>query len=273
MKLKHLPFLLGRKVSPQTYGHESVTVDLSKDGRVQFAHWLHPQNRRKLISQEIVDELRTFLSPGDVAIDIGAHSGDSTLPMALAAGPTGCVLAFEPNPYVFPILQANAALNPEKTRIVPRMVAATAKDGEIEFEYSDSGFCNGGRHEGVSRLLHGHVFSLSVQGRNLVSLVEREYPELLPRVRYLKVDAEGYDLTVLQSLEKLITSARPFINVEVFKWTSRENRVALFRFLTDRGFAIHRVLDESHYRGEILEEADVMRWRHFDVFCVPESHL
>ena len=32
---------------------------------------------------------------------IGAHIGDTTLPIALAAGKKGFVLALEPNPYVF----------------------------------------------------------------------------------------------------------------------------------------------------------------------------
>jgi FkbM family methyltransferase len=169
------------------------------------------------------------------------------------------------------VLEANASLNPEKTHIVPMMYAATPQDGEIEFEYSDSGFCNGGRHEGVSKWLHGHVFRLTVQGRNLEALLRDKFPELLPRLRYLKVDAEGYDLTFLRSLGKLILQFKPYINAEVFKWNKRELRLELFRFLAGLGYKIHRVADDTNYRGELLTEADVMRWRHYDIFCIPDS--
>ena len=108
-----------------------------------------------------------FFSPGDVAIDIGAHSGDSTIPIALAVGKLGCVLALEPNRYVFAVLKKNSELNTAKTHIIPLMFAATPEDAEMEFQYSDSGFCNGGRFQGMSRWIHGHAFRLKVQGRNL----------------------------------------------------------------------------------------------------------
>ena len=79
-----------------------------------YAQWLHPRETGKRISQESVDELRRFLSPGDVAIDIGAHTGDSTIPIALAVGKTGCVLALEPNKYVFPVLERTPSSIPRK---------------------------------------------------------------------------------------------------------------------------------------------------------------
>jgi FkbM family methyltransferase len=271
LKLKHLPYLLGRKPIPQKFGFKTLSFDLPKDGAIQYAQWLHPRSYHKPILQETVDALRTFLSPGDVAIDIGAHAGDFTVPIALAVGPTGSVLAFEPNPYVFPVLAANAALNLEKTHIIPMMYAATPQDGEIEFEYSDSGFCNGGRHDGMSKWLHGHVFRLTVQGRNLETLLRNNYAELLPRLRYLKVDAEGYDLTVLRSLENLIREFHPHINAEVFKWATREMRLDLFTFLKSHNYTIRRVAGDSNYLGELLTERDLMRWRHYDLFAIPKS--
>ena len=52
--------------------------------------------------------------PGDAAIDIGAHTGDTALPVALAVGPQGAVFALEPNPFTYKVLIANAGLNREK---------------------------------------------------------------------------------------------------------------------------------------------------------------
>ena len=140
MKPREALAMLGMRPRPRSYPYEVVTFDLPRDGSVQYAQWLHPGETRKLVRQEAVDELRKFVAPGDVAIDIGAHTGDTAIPMALAAGPEGCVLALEPNPYVFQVLKKNAELNRAKATIVPLMFAATSEPGDVEFEYSDAGF-------------------------------------------------------------------------------------------------------------------------------------
>jgi FkbM family methyltransferase len=271
MKLKEAVHLLGFRPAPKRYGFEIRRFDLPKDGRVEYAQWLHPRETTKTITQESIDELRRFLKPGDVCIDIGAHTGDSTIPIALAVGPTGCVLALEPNPFVFPVLDKNAQLNAEKTRIVPLMFAATPEDGRCDFEYSDSGFCNGGRHAGISKWRHGHAFPLTVEGRNLPSYLNTHHPQLLSKLAYIKVDAEGYDLTILTTLAGLISRYRPYIKAEVYAHADRPQREQLFRFFTDQRYVVHKVESESNYRGPRIGVADLMTWRHFDVFCISEE--
>ena len=86
MKFKEIFYLLGLKPRTKSYGYEVVHFDLATEGRVSYARWLHPKEQRKTFSQAEVDELRRFLSVGDVAVDIGAHTGDTALPVALAVG-------------------------------------------------------------------------------------------------------------------------------------------------------------------------------------------
>jgi len=269
VKLRELAGLAGWRTRPRTYGFEVRRFDLRSDGPVEYAQWLHPGESPKTIRQDEVDQLRRFIRPGDVVLDIGAHSGDSTLPLALAAGPAGCVLALEPNPYVFPVLEKNATLNRDRTAIVPLNFAATAEPGPVTFEYSDAGFCNGGRHEGISRWRHGHAFPLTVRGEHLPSWLAAHRPDLVDRIRFVKVDAEGYDLAVLRSMAGLIDRLRPFVRAEVYRHLSRDQREALLEFLLSRGYDLHRVEDDAAYLGEQVALADAMRWRHFDVFAVP----
>lgn len=273
MKLKELVYFLGLRPRPQTYGYQIEPCILPIDGQIDYAIWKHPKVRPSGLDQDDINELRTFLKPGDVAIDIGAHTGDSTLPIALAVGHTGCVLAFEPNSYVFPVLEQNARLNTDKTCIIPLMYAATNEDGTYEFEYSDPGFCNGGYFEQISKWRHGHAFKLQVTGKNVQQLLEKDYQELITRIRYIKVDAEGYDYVVLQTLSDLIARNMPFIKTEVYKRTTFEQRLQLFNFLTRFGYRIHRIEDEHHYHGEVITEGRLMAWSHYDIFCMPASAI
>jgi FkbM family methyltransferase len=271
VKLKELPYLLGLQPGPRTYGQKLKRFDLPGDGIVEYAQWMHPHETEKEITQQSVDDLRKFLSPGDVAIDIGAHTGDSTVPIALAVGGTGWVFALEPNRYVFPVLMKNAELNAAKTNIIPLMFAAAPEDAEMEFQYSDPGYCNGGRFEGMSKWMHGHAFKLEVQGKNLQSFLKEKYPHVVPRIRYIKIDTEGYEFVVLQSLADLISQCKPFMKVEVYRKLDDSQRRSLFRFIAGYGYVIHKITEDGSYLGEILAEQDLGKWRHFDIFCAPSQ--
>lgn len=271
MNLRALLHLLGLRPSAATYGHDVATFDLPNEGTVQLARWRHPSETPKSLDQAVIDHLRLFLRPGDVALDIGAHSGDTAVPMALAIGRTGRVFALEPNPYVYPVLEANSRLNLDKASITPLNFAAASAAGPLVFSYSDAGFCNGGAHTGVSRWRHAHAFALTVRGERLDEYLAAHHPDVAGRLRFVKVDAEGADLTVLRSIESLIDRERPYIRVEVHKFMPPASRAELFQWFRSRGYATYRVESETEYRGQAIGPDDLDRWRQFDVFAVPAS--
>jgi FkbM family methyltransferase len=269
VKAREVGYLLGFKPSPRTYGSQVRQFHLPGEGLVEYAAWQHPAETPKVIRQEVVDELRTFLRPGDVAIDIGAHTGDTAIPMALAVGRSGRVIALEPNPYVYPVLERNAALNRETTTIIPLPLAATAASGTFTFAYSDAGFCNGGRYEGVSRWRHAHAFTVEVRGEHLETYLGTNHPDLVQRIRYVKVDAEGYDLAILESLSGLLADVRPWVRAEVYKHTGIAERQRLHALMSGLGYHVHRLDSETSYRGVRLTPGDMTRDPQFDIFCVP----
>jgi hypothetical protein len=108
-----------------------------------------------------------------------------------------------------------------------------------------------------------------MRGRNLAAVLAHEYAVLVPRIRYIKVDAEGYDATVLSTLTSVIAQTRPYLRAEVFKATSAPQRERLFRMIADLNYAIHRWEDDTHYQGQRLDQRDLMSWPHYDIFCVP----
>ncbi len=272
MKAREILYGLGLRPEPVEYGYTIRRFELEKEGIVSMAVWDHPSVGRRppRLTQAMVDETRGFLNPGDAAVDVGAQYGDSTLPIALAVGAAGAVFALEPNHFAFKTLAANAELNPDKTRIVPLMFAATPEDGEFEFKYQDKGFCNGGRLSGMNPWRHGTFFPLTVQGRNLFEYLKRHHPAEAGKVRYVKIDTEGEDRVVAESLIELIRANRPYIKTEMYTHRTDEERRGYFRWLRDLGYEMYKTGGEENYTGQRLSGDDLMRWKSFDVFCVPE---
>lgn len=103
-----------------------------------------------------------------------------------------------------------------------------------------------------------------------MDVLAREYAELVPRIRYIKVDTEGHDATVLSTLTSVISQTRPFIRAEVYRHLNAQRRQNFFRMVANLGYEIHLRESATRYVGMRLTEADLMRWEHYDIFCVPK---
>lgn len=266
-----IPFRRDAPKNVEEFGYQIKQFDLERTGRVEYAQWQHPKETQKSISQPMVDAVGQFVSPGDLVIDIGAHTGDTTVPMALATGPTGLTLALEPNPYVFKILSKNAALNRDKTRIDALNFAATADDGQFTFHYTDGMYCNGGFKTQQKWPLFRRRHPLLVEWRNLNYLLKTKYPEWLSKFTYLKVDAEGYDLKILQTLLPTISERRPVIRCEVFRKLVASERYALHDFLTHLGYDVVRYLGIETGPGDYLDRSEMTAAKHFDIVALPRA--
>jgi FkbM family methyltransferase len=253
------------------YGHVVKRFELEREGCVEYAQWLHPFEKPKTISQADVDGWRVFLRDGDLAIDVGAHTGDTTVPMALACGAAGLVVAVEPNPYVFRVLEANAALNTGRAHMLPLNVAATERDGEFEFHYWDASFGNGGYLSRLHNQRHGHRYPLRVTGRNLERELRARIPDRLSELRLIKTDAEGYDAMVLKSIRRLIDETRPVLVCEMHRKLDDSERLNLFDELARPGYRVHRFTGGADPVAEEIARDGLRRWPHFDVVAVPDS--
>ncbi|MCY2975747.1 MAG: FkbM family methyltransferase [Planctomycetota bacterium] len=273
MKLKSLIWTLGIKPKAKRYGTRALRFTLPGEGEIQFEKWQHPKDYFRPFNQEQIDALKRYIRTGDTVIDVGAHGGDFSIQLALACGAEGCVLAVEPNPFVFDTLVKNAALNRSKTNIVPLQAAAANFSGQLTFHYSDPGFCNGGELGGVSRWRHGHAFPLEVPTVQLVQWMKENMPEKISKVSFIKIDTEGFDLTVLQSLEEIIDQNRPTIHVEMYRHLTLERRQQLWRFLNEKGYKTF-LNDDSYGCNESnpLIEENLMAVPHYDVLAVHTSH-
>jgi len=251
------------------YAFQVNRFELADDGTVEYAQWLHPKESPKPVVQSQVSALRRFIRPGDTVLDIGAHTGDTTIHYALAAGATGCTLALEPNPYVYKVLAQNASMNRTKTNIVPLNFAATEADGFFTFHYSDGAYCNGGYVDQIEDTRHGHRHRLEVRGCNLENYLRRHHADRLSRLSFVKIDTEGYDRQVIESIMGILQEFRPVVVCEVYRRLNQAERESLFDVLARAGYECHRHTAADDLVGAKLGRDELMNERHFDMIALP----
>ncbi len=267
MKLREFFYMLGLKPKPKTYGYQ-VKQQQIEGKTIRYADWLHPRAYPCEVQPRQLACLREILREGDVAIDIGAHIGDSTLPMAMAVGNTGRVIAFEANPYTAEILKVNASLNKNIGTIDAYNLAVTEETRQYEFSYHDPGFMNGGAVEKTRGVRRGDAYRIKVNGVHLESFLDREYPNLISKLRYIKIDAEGYDYYILQSMSHLLERVRPVIQAEVMERTSSQYRQGMFEFMRSKGYSVQRHMNCQNL--EVMRSPEEMiKGDNYDIFCVP----
>ena len=216
-------------------------------GEIPYEYWVAP-GAVELNADSVALEaeaLREFLLPGDIAIDIGAHNGDSALPMCLAVGRNGRVIALEPNPVTFRLLAMNAFNWCHISRLLVFPFAAGDKDFENNtFDYGRPWLTNGGYHS-TSSWAHGSAFEVPVRSMKLETVLSSCLDqEDLTKVRYLKIDVEGMDFQVLSTAVWLIRKASPVIKFEIMRKTSKANREGISSFFEDLGYSLFLITDE-----------------------------
>jgi FkbM family methyltransferase len=254
------------------YGVKIDEIILDDFGMVQYAQWLHPFEKPKEINISNIKFYQKLTKPGGMVIDIGAHTGDTTVPMALAVGKEGLVLGLEPNKYVFKVLEENASLNPDKTNIVPLCFAATETDGEFIFNYSDASYCNGGFLSQIKKKRHGHKFTLEVTGKNLQDFLLKNYKEELKKLQLIKIDAEGYDKEILKTIPNILETCTPNLMIECYKRLNLEEREELYDLIDGYGYQLYLLENFEIFENlEKIDRTNMNDKKHFEMLAVHKS--
>jgi FkbM family methyltransferase len=151
-----------------------------------------------------------LLRPGMTVLDIGAHHGLYTLLAAKRVGRSGRVIAFEPSPRERDRLAKHLRVN--RCRNVEVASCAVGDEpGEAELFLVD-GFRDWG-----NSLRPPAVAELTCKVKVPVRRLDDVLAELgVARVDFIKLDAEGGELAVLEGARKLLqTAPRPAILAEV----------------------------------------------------------
>ena len=256
------------------YGSEVKTFEIDGIGKVEFAQWLHPSEKPVVLTNSHVDFYRELAQKGGIIVDIGTHTGDTTVPMALAVGKEGIVIGLEPNKYVFKILEKNASLNKEITSIDAFCFAATKDEGSFIFNYSDASFCNGGFLSEIQNQKHNHNYELEVQGKNLQDFLYKNYADRLDKLDLIKIDAEGYDKEILKTIPKILENYKPNLMIECYKKLTPEERDELFNITTGYGYTLYYLenFEEGGLKVEISKD-QMNDKKHFEMLAIHKDRM
>jgi FkbM family methyltransferase len=157
-------------------------------------------------SEGEVGVFRQIVHAGDIVLDIGANIGAHTVFFAKATGPTGGVLAFEPQRLVFQVLCANMALN-NLSNVWCFQQALGDSPGSILVPALDPRMSNnfGGLELGGSP-------APGAAGDTVPIIRVDSFG--LPGCRLMKIDVEGMESQVLRGATGLLERFRPVLYVE-----------------------------------------------------------
>jgi FkbM family methyltransferase len=166
----------------------------------------------------LMNETRT----GDVVADVGAFIGLYAVALAQRVGPSGRVLAFEPDPVNFAGLRAHVELNGVTDSVHLFPAAVGQMEGRVSFSV-------GGSQSSLSN---------SVGQRIEVDSVRLDSAVGNGRVDILKIDVEGFEEHVLRGGATLLADPRRrpraiFIEVHPYAWkeagTTSESLLGMLR--------------------------------------------
>lgn len=158
------------------------------------------QRQLYLVGERFMSEaalIKSLMDPGATVVDVGANIGYYVLLAARCVGPSGHIVAFEPEPDNLVELRMNVEAN-QLNNIEVHPFAVGARKAEVLF----------------ARGINGGVRDSAATNEVSVPLVTLD-DALNRRVDMVKIDVEGYEGEVLAGAESTIKRWQPNLFVEI----------------------------------------------------------
>jgi len=206
-----------------------------------------------------------LLNPGDTCIDVGAHTGRHTLPMACCVNPGGRIFAFEPIPAIAAELGEKLSALADINGMVKLTQCALADvSGEADFTLVSN-------NPGYSGLLPRHYDREEQTQIIRVALCRLDdFTAEIPAVRYIKIDCEGAELRVLRGAKVLLNRDRPIVSFECGDASLESydyDAGDIFDFWSTLGYSVQSITRESLDRARFVDAC--ARQEYWDYIAFP----
>ena len=214
--------LVFKRRLPAAFGH--VPLYVSTEGGLRYF--------RRLASVDplLLDLAAELVTPGAVVWDAGANVGLFTFAAAALAGPTGRVVAIEPDTLLVDLLRRSSQLEP--ARRAPVEVFPVALSDRVDLLHF-----NVAKRARSASHLDGCIATQTggTRERQKVMSVTLDWLlERCPPPRVVKIDVEGAEARVLSGAARLLSEIRPLVLCEVFS----ENAAAITQTLRSAGYSL-----------------------------------
>lgn len=190
--------------------------------------------------------LRKEISPGMVAVDIGANIGYVTLVMADLVGSLGSVYAIEPHPRNFSLLLRNIEANGYMDRVFPFQLGISNNSGTSKFHVS-----------GASNL---HSILSSPNTEDVIDIVVLTLDDFLGGKDYpdfVKMDIEGHEVEALDGMFTVLKNStkttKILMEVHPMYYTEDRSLEIQLRRLLEIGFSTKYVISAGIARPDFFK--------------------
>jgi FkbM family methyltransferase len=199
-----------------------LVADVETPGGALFVHLLDLGVGRPLYTGQTYEAeetalLQRTLRPGMNVIDVGANVGYMALLSARSIGPTGRVLAIEPDPGNAELLAANVGRNGYQNVSICRC----AVGGDVGSATLYRSAWNMGNHRlnagAAGQAIADQAIQVDVETVDRLVDVHR-----LGRVDFVKMDVEGYEPGVLAGMHDTIARDHPVVLTEFWPHAMRD---------------------------------------------------
>ncbi len=257
--------------------HEIGVMDF-RGGRIGMKFDLDSSNKNeayvldffengKFLEQEVSIVMIRSLREGDFALDVGANIGVFTVLMAKLVGPSGVVVAVEPDPYNLTVLRRNLSIN-DLTNV--EIVERPLWHSEEEVTFYPCCDSTGS----------GAVWDVAMWPGNkktrlenmepvgfLGSTIDREIRRVGRECKFIKVDTEGADESILHGLG----AWRPdFVVAELNPFGQKQfghDDFTFRAFMKGLGYDCFLVFDDGRVPAMIPPTSDIGHGPNGFVFC------
>jgi FkbM family methyltransferase len=205
--------------------------------------------------------LRRTLSPGDVAVDVGANIGIYTQLLSRWVGPTGLVHSFEPSPENF-----------------GRLKSATRKLGNVRLSHAAVGESSRRTTLYVSDKLNVDHRAYLPEGDSrhtvpIEMMALDDYFEPGQRVDLIKMDIQGYELHALRGASRVLAD-NPSANLLLEFWPyglkqAGANWNDLIATLKSKNMAVHEVAKHGLVPFHLESVSESWDW-YVNLFASPK---
>ena len=159
--------------------------------------------KRLDVAKDFLEQFHKYIPTRGIVFDVGASLGDYTMTFLEMVGPSGLVVAFEPNLEVYECLKFNLSAYNNKILYDCGLGKEIIANASIERDSNNIG---------ASRLV------LDGQGTSCIRSLDSIAYKCSRPIDFLKIDAEGFEPMILDGAHWTLEIFRPVMLIEVNTW-------------------------------------------------------